>query len=119
MHGDQYDSECYSSSVSLGRYLLVVSAANVGGGCCREDQEEEGPDRSARQALAAAGFDAAFAQALDAFHSLTVANCDAPLMLCCVMLSSLESLPAEVLPRTSSRCTEPSVHCFGTSPHDL
>ena len=78
------------------------------GSCCREEQDEEGPDRSARLALTAAGFDSAFAQALGAFHSLTVANCDAPLMLCCVLLSSLEALPAEVLPRTPSRCTEQS-----------
>lgn len=65
---------------------------------CRDEQgeEEAGGDRSARQTLAVAGFDPAFSQALDVFQSLTVANCDAPLMLCCILLSSMESLPVEV-----------------------
>lgn len=81
----------------------------VGANACREDGSGAGAAHDNATALAAAGVDAALAQALSGCQRLSVSDCDAPLLVWSVMLARVEGLANDV------RCTALRCHALCVS----
>jgi hypothetical protein len=58
--------------------------------------DEEDKEETTVGSMLSAGCDSAVARVLASWNTFNVADCDAPMMLWCIMLARMETMPAQV-----------------------